>query len=138
MSSTNEVNVILRPRRLGKSTNLNMLHSFLSLRIPSEGSSTKAFFESCSVGKDKDSLLRNFRKYSGIFLSLKDCAACSWQTMRLWRCIRQMFLPHLAQLSGLAQLQEFNFRSLIAPGCELMELEGSLALLTECLFQQRL
>jgi hypothetical protein len=111
-----------------------MLQSFLSLRTPGESSSIKTFFENCRIGEDKEFLSQNFRKYPVILLSLKDCVAPSWQTMkmRLWRCIRQMFLPHLAQLSQVEQLQEFNFMSLIAPGCELME--GSLMLLTELLY----
>ena len=134
MDRRTKVDIILRPRRFGKSTNLSMLKSFLSTNSIAETSLTKKFFGNCLIGQYVDFINENFRKYPTILLTLKDCIGDTWEEMksRLWRCIREMFLPHLAELSATIQFQDFNFRSLVAPTSEL--LEGSLMLLMEALY----
>lgn len=51
IDSRTEVDVILRPRRFGKSTNLNMLESFLSMSYSPKVSSIKRFFETVWLAK---------------------------------------------------------------------------------------
>jgi hypothetical protein len=53
IDSRTEVDKIVRPRRFGKSTNLNILESFLSMSYSPNASSIKRFFENSLVGQDK-------------------------------------------------------------------------------------
>ena len=140
MESGDDVSVILRPRRFGKSTNINMLQSFLSVSesfIPSKNSSCiKSFFDGCLIGQDTEFMSRHFRQYPVALLRLKDCTANTWKGMKhaLWLCIRNMYTPHLAQLSGAVLLQGYDFDSVYPPSWELMGC--SLMILTELLFKE--
>ena len=93
IDSRTEVDVILRPRRFGKSTNLNMLESFLSMSYSPNVSSIKRFFENSLVGQDRKFMPQHFRQYPVILLSLKNCAGNTWEEMKtgLWSCIKDMF-----------------------------------------------
>ena len=95
-----------------------MLQSFLpSNNSIAEASLTKKFFENCLIGQYVDFINENFRKYPVILLSLKDCVEGTWEEMksRLWWCVREMFLPHLTELSATMHFQHFDFQSLVAP-----------------------
>jgi len=129
-----EVSVILRPRRFGKSSNLSMLNSFLSINPTSDAKEIRSFFDRCRIGEDLDFMSRNFRQHPVIWLNLKDCAGNSWQEMfnNLWICVRDMYLPHLEQLSDAPALRQFDFHSGTAPSSTLVQ--WSLKLLTEMLY----
>jgi hypothetical protein len=86
-----EISVILRPRRFGKSTNLFMLESFLS--VYSELTS----FSDLIIGEDLDFCNRHFKQYPVIHVSFKDCEASTWEIMNLnvWNILRNVVLSHL-------------------------------------------
>jgi hypothetical protein len=136
MDAESAVDVILRPRRFGKSTNLKMLQSFLSTESIGAQSRTKQFFDRCLIGQNTHFMEQHFQKYPVVFLNLKGCEGGTWEVMktRLWRCIQMMYEPHLAELSGSLALQDFNFDSMRTPASEL--LEGSLMLLIRLLYRR--
>lgn len=107
------VNIILGPRRFGKSMNLNMLGSFLSGSSSSKRDIVQNYFRNSRVGRCQHLLDRHFGQHDVIYLSLKDCVADTWQEMleTLWICIIDMFKPHLAELSDAKELESINFYS---------------------------
>jgi hypothetical protein len=77
MKDANEVNVILRPRRFGKSLNLSMLRYFFSNAILSD-----PFFQDLEIFKDKDFCTKHMNKYPVVYLCLKECQARTWASMK--------------------------------------------------------
>lgn len=88
-----EVSVILRPRRFGKSLNLSMLRSFLSV-----GADPRKF-ERFLIGKDNDFVSEHCGKYPVIFLDMKDCKGQDWNDMfqSLWLQIRLAATSYLTE-----------------------------------------
>lgn len=123
IESKTEVDVILRPRRFGKSTNLKMLQSFLSRSTSSNMGSIKQFFESSLIGQDRKFMTQHFCQYPVVFLSLKNCGGDSWPEMKteLWSCIRDMCRPHLPEISMASEFAEVNFNSFSAPDLAIMK-----------------
>ena len=93
MDSNYEVNVILRPRRFGKSTNLGMLQTFFSHNTPQ---SYRAFFERSLLGKNQAFIHQYFRRFPVLFLDLKDCGGNTWNEMYhwVWVSLLKMISPH--------------------------------------------
>ena len=60
MEKRDKVNVILRPRRFGKSTNLSMLKSFFSFGAQSKD------FSRFLIGKETDFIQKHCGKYPGL------------------------------------------------------------------------
>lgn len=75
MINGNEISCILRPRRFGKSTNLNMLKAFLSIGAKAPD------FERFAIGKNKAFMEKHCGQYPVVYLDLKDCKANSWEGM---------------------------------------------------------
>ncbi|MCL1802600.1 MAG: AAA family ATPase [Eubacteriaceae bacterium] len=69
LGNMSESKLILRPRRFGKSLNMNMLKSFLEIGSP------KALFDGLAVSKLTDLCEAHQGKYPVIFLTLKDMSA---------------------------------------------------------------
>ncbi len=67
VESDSKVCRILRPRRFGKSLNLNMLKSFLSLGAQAED------FRRFDIGKNQAFLEKHCGQYPVVYLDLKDC-----------------------------------------------------------------
>ena len=86
----NEISCILRPRRFGKSTNLNMLKSFLSIGAQASD------FERFDIGKNKTFMENHCGQYPVVYLDLKDCKGNSWEKMykALWTSICATFQRH--------------------------------------------
>ncbi|KAI3630121.1 hypothetical protein MIR68_011556 [Amoeboaphelidium protococcarum] len=95
MNDGSKVVAILRPRRFGKSTNLSMLKSFLSLNAQS------SHFDRYLIGKESEIVQQHCGKYPVVMLDLKDCKGDSWEQMysSVWLCIRQMVLRHRHELA---------------------------------------
>jgi hypothetical protein len=103
------VTAILRPRRFGKSLNLSMLKSFLSL------GQTPTNFSQYLIGKETDFVQKHCGKYPIVMLDFKDCKGDSWEEMNqeVWLCIRNMVKPHLSLLADAVALfdsTELDFR----------------------------
>lgn len=91
-----KVAVILRPRRFGKSTNLSMLKSFLSLGASPES------FKNYAISKETKFVEQHCGKYPVVCLNLKDCKGETWEEMyrNVWLSIREMVKRHENELKG--------------------------------------
>ena len=94
IESPDEVTVILRPRRFGKTTNLTMLKSFLSFGALPES------FKDFAISKDVKFVETHCGKYPVVLLDLKDCKGKNWKdTLELiWQAIRKMVNRHSEEL----------------------------------------
>lgn len=92
-----KVSVVLRPQRFGKSTNLAMLNSILSIHSNLEN------LDGLILGNDKEFRDSHFKKYPVVFLSFKDCKGETWDEMgvMIWNLIRNIVLGHLMLCDGL-------------------------------------
>lgn len=90
MENDCQVPVILRPRRFGKTMNLNMLKAFLSHRANPE------HFSRYEISKDSEIMTKHFGKYLVIHLSLKDCEGDNFQEMKaaIWERVKIMNSEH--------------------------------------------
>ena len=102
MNENSEVSCILRPRRFGKSFNLSMLKSFLSLGAKPES------FENYLIAKEVEFVKQHCGKYPVVYLDLKDCKGETWEEMyqNFWTLVREMLKPFLVDL--VAQLAVAN------------------------------
>ncbi|KAI3638177.1 hypothetical protein MIR68_003788 [Amoeboaphelidium protococcarum] len=106
MNDGSEVIAILRPRRFGKSTNLSMLKSFLSLNAQPR------HFDRYLIGKEIDIVEKHCGKYPVVVLDLKDCKGDSWEKMysSVWRFIREMVQRHKRELEdSILSMKEYGF-----------------------------
>ena len=62
-----EVNLFTRPRRFGKSLNMNMLQSFLEIGCD------KSLFNGLKVSREKELCRRIYGKVSGNFAYIEEC-----------------------------------------------------------------
>ena len=107
-----KVTCILRPRRFGKSLNLSMLKSFLSLNA------NPSSFDRYLIGKETAFVAKHCGKYPVIYLNFKDCKGDTWEEMYqdVWLSIRDMVKRHRSDLAEINlssfQLDELD---LVAP-----------------------
>ena len=94
VTNTAKVCVILRPRRFGKSTNLSMLKTFLSLGALSET------FNKFHISQYTKFVEAHCGKYPVVLLDLKDCKGDDWAKSldKIWHAIREMILIHRDKL----------------------------------------
>ena len=80
VESTSEVNVILRPRRFGKSTSVSMLIAFLSY-----GAQEKTF-SNFNIYNEKNILNKHCGQYPVIYCDFKDCKGSDWNELyaKIW------------------------------------------------------
>ncbi|KIM74728.1 hypothetical protein PILCRDRAFT_695764 [Piloderma croceum F 1598] len=77
---TRHVDLVLRPRRCGKSTMLQMLNSFFS--IPRNGDlEPRLLFEGLHIASRQDICMEHMGKYPVIFCDFKDLTGDSWEEM---------------------------------------------------------
>ncbi|KAJ3209673.1 hypothetical protein HK099_008445 [Clydaea vesicula] len=120
MEDSAEVVCILRPRRFGKSTNLNMLKSFLST-----GSDPNRFKEYL-IFKEKDFIDQHCGKYPVVFLDLKDIKGYNWDEMlhKICRFVRKLVSSFFTVLnSNMFPSDQLVFDSLtsLTPDTDLVE-----------------
>ena len=84
MEKGDEVSVILRPRRFGKSTNLSMLKSFFSFGAQSQ------HFSRFLIGKEIEFIKKHCGKYPVVFLNMKGIGGENWgeMLMKIWSNLR--------------------------------------------------
>ncbi|KAK2459529.1 hypothetical protein APHAL10511_008453 [Amanita phalloides] len=99
------VDLVLRPRRCGKSTMLQMLNSFF--RVPRDGDlDPRLLFAGLDIARRQDICTEHMGKYPVIFCDFKNLASDSWEGMLLafsnliselyakWRdCLVQSLMP---------------------------------------------
>lgn len=108
--SSNAV-VILRPRRFGKTLNLSMLESFLSL-----ANKTKALYYKYQIGKHPEFIEKHCQKYPVVMIDMKDCKGNTWIEMKksIWMAVLDMYEAHRNTLKN-SSLPIVNFNSTKVP-----------------------
>ena len=96
-ASGDEVTLITRPRRFGKTLNMNMLECFFSIQY----SDKAELFENLSIWKEEN--YRNIQgTYPVIFLSFADIKASSMKSARegIMAVIKEVYKAHSYLLKG--------------------------------------
>ena len=95
MTNPAKVCIILRSRRFGKSTNLSMLKSFLSLGALPE------IFSKFYISQDTQFVEAHCGKYPVVLLDLKDCKGDDWAKSleKIWNAIRKVVLSYGDELN---------------------------------------
>ena len=101
LGSWGKVNLFTRPRRFGKSLNMNMLHSFFDYHCDSR------LFEGLEIDKERDYCEKYQGKFPVVFITLKDVCGRSYQeALEMLRTVigreamRFQFLLESVRLSG--------------------------------------
>jgi Predicted AAA-ATPase/PD-(D/E)XK nuclease superfamily len=96
MKRHEEVNVFLRPRRFGKSTNLSMLKSFFSI-----GAEAKDFSKYL-IGKETKFIAKHCGKYPVVLLNMKDIRGNNWKEMlsELWLMLKHVIWDQASYLNS--------------------------------------
>lgn len=126
------VNLFTRPRRFGKSLNMDMLKSFF------EVGTDPSLFEGLEISKNPELCRQYMGKYPTISLSLKDVAGDDFQTAydMLGACISEEAerFSFLLDSDRLTQSQKIKFQKLLNENFEKSSvLCGSIRLMTEVL-----
>lgn len=129
-----KVSCILRPRRFGKSMNLSMLKSFLSL-----GANAKDF-DRFAIAKNKEFTKKHCGKYPVVYLSFKDCRGTTTESTfhSIWSSIRAMIRRHkkeLPEFFSLLTRQKIDL-DLPFPPKEMYRVENILKDLSQALHDQ--
>lgn len=128
------VNLFTRPRRFGKSLNMDMLKTFFEI------GTDPALFDGLKIAEETEICERHMGKYPVISISLKDVAGTTFQTaydmlgLEVSREARQFKL--LLESEKLLQFEKEQLLRLMKGEFEKeADLHGSLRLLTELLFE---
>lgn len=132
----NEVSLIPRPRRFGKTLNLSMLRYFFEKSQDESQEDTSYLFESLNIWKEE-----KYRALQGqfpvIFLSLKDIKHSTWQeTLQSFReLIATEFERHryLLEDEGLGPREKDRYHKILSDNEDQTLYESSLLLLTKLL-----
>lgn len=128
------VNLFTRPRRFGKSLNMDMLKTFFEI------GTDPALFDGLKIAEETEICERHMGKYPVISISLKDVAGTTFQTaydmlgLEVSREARQF--KFLLESEKLLQFEKEQLLRLMKGEFEKeADLHGSLRLLTELLFE---
>ncbi|RKP19439.1 hypothetical protein ROZALSC1DRAFT_28956, partial [Rozella allomycis CSF55] len=96
INSGYKVEVILRPRRFGKSLNLSMLKSFFHI------GSDPNLFKDLKIYEKKELMEKYCGKYPVVHLDLKDVVGSSFEECldQLWKEFKRMVEPHQAVIKS--------------------------------------
>ena len=139
LSKGEKVTLITRPRRWGKTLHMSMLQYFLSAEI--DGVSTAGLFDDLSIAKLEEGQYLNTHqgKYPVIMLSFKDVKADSFQGAykKIYKLISYLYgtFEYLLKSEKINSVQLKSFHSIIDKSADQQDLEYSLKLLSECLYQ---
>jgi hypothetical protein len=131
-----EVSLILRPRRWGKSLNMSMIRYFFAPEV--HGKSTAGMFNDLKIARESDG--EYIRKYQGkspvIFISFKDVKELSWEDAfsKIANLILSLYREFERILANDNNFIEF-YQMLREKSVNVSELEGSLKLLADCLYR---
>lgn len=90
-----QVQILMRPRGFGKSTNLSMLRSFLSRGANPE------HFKNLAIYKDREFVDAHCGKYTVLYLDLKDCKGTDFEDMKkeIWNRVGKMYSDQYDEIS---------------------------------------
>lgn len=140
LSKGEDVTLITRPRRWGKTLNMSMLHHFLAPEV--DGISTAGLFDGLEIGKLEGGkyLKNNQGKYPVIMLSFKDVQASTFEgaidkIRELIFLLFTSFAKELLKSDHLLEEEKENFRLILSGKSNIAKLENSLLFLSKCLYQ---
>lgn len=129
----NEVILITRPRRFGKTLNLSMLYYFLQ----HNSSPGQNLFENLFIAADHDFCQKHQNKYPVIFISFKDIKKGSFEQSysKIVNLISKLYKEHRSLLEGdlLYSDEKEIFIKIINKTANQLDIEDSLVLLVEYL-----
>ncbi|MBX9889689.1 MAG: AAA family ATPase [Amoebophilaceae bacterium] len=134
-----KVTLITRPRRWGKTLNMSMLQHFLASEV--NGVPTAGLFDDLAIAKlEEGKYLKTHQgKYPVILLSFKDVKADSFQGAykKIYKLISYLYgtFEYLLNSEKINSVQLNSFHSIIDKSADQQDLEDSLKLLSECLYQ---
>jgi len=107
------VSLFTRPRRFGKTLNMDMLRTFFE----KTGEDTSRYFQNRKIWTYGEKYRAYQGKYPVIFLSFKDVKCASWEETRdvIAQLIRQEFRRH-SELSGSPEISNADFYQKIVQG----------------------
>ena len=125
-----KVSLFTRPRRFGKTLNMDMLRTFFEKTTED----TSVYFRDKKIWSCGESYLAHHRKYPVIFLSFKDVKYTSWEEtyQTLQKLIAQEFRRHdeLAASSALSDYEKEEYSLLATEAADEVEYQMSLRTLT--------
>ncbi|WP_342265136.1 AAA family ATPase [Cardinium endosymbiont of Philonthus spinipes] len=139
LKSGDEVTLIARPRRWGKTLNMSMLQHFFSSEV--SGVSTKGLFDNLAISKLEGGryIDQHQGKYPVIMLSFKDVNADSFQGAynAVYSLILRVYssYAYLLKSDKINEIQLGQLHTILNKEANQQELEVSLELLSQCLYQ---
>ena len=125
-----KVSLFTRPRRFGKTLNMDMLRTFFEKATED----TSVYFRDKKIWSCGESYLAHHRKYPVIFLSFKDVKYASWEEtyQTLQKLIAQEFRRHdeLASSSALSEYEKEEYSRLATEAADEVGYQMSLRTLT--------
>ena len=133
LENRGDVTLITRPRRFGKTMNLDMLRSFFDITRDS-----KAFFKGLKIEEHQDIIEKHQNKYPVIFLTLKNISGNNFDNaiMSMNTLISFLYRQHkyLYESDLLDETQKELFYSILSRKPTFSDLEYSLRFLSDCLY----
>ncbi|WP_419241368.1 AAA family ATPase [Cardinium endosymbiont of Nabis limbatus] len=139
LKSGNEVTLIARPRRWGKTLNISMLHHFFASEV--NGVSTAGVFDDLAIGQLEGG--RYIREHQGkhpvIMISFKDVNADRFEGAynAVYELILEVYstYAYLLKSDAINEIQLRQLHTILNKQANQQALEKSLKLLSQCLYQ---
>ncbi|MEI8295811.1 MAG: AAA family ATPase, partial [Alphaproteobacteria bacterium] len=132
-----EVILITRPRRFGKTLNMSMLRYFFAETV--RGKATKGLFDNLKVMQSGEEVLKHKGQYPVIFLSFRDIKEASFESayQKIYETIIDLYneFSYLQESPSLSKQQKDSFISILERDANQAQLERSLKVLTDFLYQ---
>ena len=127
IASKNDVTLVTRPRRFGKSLNLSMLRYFLT---SVERERNRMLFRNLKISENKDFMEKYQGEIPTIILTLKNCAGNSYaEFLDNVRCMMQDFLnrhPEIAETVRKNPVRKQRYEGLLMATVSTVALKRSL------------
>ncbi|MDR1815007.1 MAG: ATP-binding protein [Tannerella sp.] len=141
LESKAKITLITRPRRFGKTLNMNMLKSFLenNSELDIRNECKRHLFNGLKIEQEGDRYMQHFGQYPVIMLTFKSTKKPTWEESYwyLKNLIHDEFSRHLYLLDKgvLSSDEEELYRRIYHKTAEQSEFEYSVRFLSECLFK---
>jgi len=134
----NEVTLMVRPRRWGKTLNMSMLRHFFAPEVL--GVPTKDLFNNLAIASiDAGRYMHSQGQFSVIFISFKDIHANTFESAYQKICEQMSFLygefEVLKDSHKLTEPQRITFSNILKRTATKSEVENSLKILSQCLYR---
>ncbi len=133
----NEVTLLIRPRRWGKTLNMSLLRHFFAPEV--RGIKTKGLFDNLAIASvDAGRYMNSQGQYSVIFISFKDIHADTFESAYQKICEQMSYLygefEELKDSPKLTEPQRISFNNILKRTASRSEIENSLKILSECFY----